>query len=182
MLFQRSCLPTCPNSEQSKYASSIMKTRPKIQQNVARSYLHGFATGAGRQARIWAYLRNRTKRFLQKPDTAARQTNFYSIQRADGGWDDSIKAGSAEFGHFKLCGSWYGNRRKAAEFLRSETLRYLPARRGARSTLSRNRSPAPAGQSCAPVGGPALFPAPPPQTGKRIPWPLAELPSGSFIS
>jgi len=35
------------------------------------------------------------------------------------------RAGSAEFLHFKLSGSWFGNRRKAAEFLRNETLRYL---------------------------------------------------------
>jgi hypothetical protein len=26
--------------------------------------------------------------------------------------------------HFRLCGSWYGKRRGAAEFLGSETLRY----------------------------------------------------------
>ncbi len=32
--------------------------------------------------------------------------------------------GSPAFVHFKLCGSGFGNRRRAAEFLGSETLRY----------------------------------------------------------
>ncbi len=35
-----------------------------------------------------------------------------------------VGAGSAEFVHFKLCGSGFANRRKAADFLRNETLRY----------------------------------------------------------
>jgi len=38
-----------------------------------------------------------------------------------------MQAGSGELLHFKACGSWFGNRRKAAEFLRNETLRYLLA-------------------------------------------------------
>jgi hypothetical protein len=36
------------------------------------------------------------------------------------------EAGSADFVCFRLCGCWYGNRRKAAEFLGCEALR-LPS-------------------------------------------------------
>jgi hypothetical protein len=41
------------------------------------------------------------------------------------------KAGSAEFAGFELRGLQTGNRRKAAEFLRIETLRYLAPAMGA---------------------------------------------------
>ena len=39
-----------------------------------------------------------------------------------------LPARSAEFVYSKLCGSWFGNRRKAGEFLRNEILRYSLSR------------------------------------------------------
>jgi len=46
-----------------------------------------------------------------------------SVQPTAGQWRG--QAGSAEFAGFELRGLQTGNRRKAAEFLRIETLRYL---------------------------------------------------------
>lgn len=44
-------------------------------------------------------------------------------ERGERGGTDlaSGSVGSEELVHFKLCSSWYRNRRKAAEFLRNET-------------------------------------------------------------
>lgn len=69
----------------------VLKKRPK-DHFVTQSYLRGFATGAGRKSMLYVYERNNPKPFRQKPQQAARQTNYYSFTKADGTVDDSIES------------------------------------------------------------------------------------------
>lgn len=68
-----------------------MKTRPKGQHYVTAAYLRKFATGSGRRAMLYVYERDRDEPYRQKPERAARVTNYYSIRKEDGSWDDSIE-------------------------------------------------------------------------------------------
>jgi hypothetical protein len=68
-----------------------MKNRPKVQHYVTASYLRRFSTGAGRKALLYVYERSKNDPFRQKPEQAARATNYYSVKRKDGAWDDSIE-------------------------------------------------------------------------------------------
>lgn len=69
-----------------------MKKRPKVQHYLSQAYLRGFGTGSGRKAMLYVYERNRPEPFRQKPQGAARETNFYSFQRPDGTTDDSVES------------------------------------------------------------------------------------------
>jgi hypothetical protein len=57
---------------------------------------------------------------------------------------DSLEQGSAEFGSFELCGSFFNKR--AAEFLEGETLRYLATR--PRDVRAVKGHPYPSGEKC----------------------------------
>ncbi len=59
---------------------------------VTQSYLRGFSTGSGRKAMLYVYERNRPEPFRQKPQQAARQTDYYSFQKQDGTRDNSVEA------------------------------------------------------------------------------------------
>ncbi len=69
-----------------------MKERPKVQHYLSQAYLRGFATGSGRKAMLYVYERNRPEPFRQKPQRAARETNYYSFQKPDGSTDDSVES------------------------------------------------------------------------------------------
>lgn len=69
-----------------------MKKRPKGQHFVPASYLRSFASGAGKKASLYIYERNKTLPFRQRPQQAARQTNYYSFRRPDGTLDDSVES------------------------------------------------------------------------------------------
>jgi hypothetical protein len=66
-------------------------SRPKAQHYVTGSYLRLFATGAGKSARLQVYERGQQKTWGQHPDKVARRTNYYSIQRKDGTFDDAVE-------------------------------------------------------------------------------------------
>lgn len=68
-----------------------MENRPKVQHYVTASYLRKFATGAGRKAMLYVYERDKSEPFRQKPEQTARATNYYSIKKGNGTWDDSIE-------------------------------------------------------------------------------------------
>ncbi len=70
----------------------MTKKRTKGQHSVPQSYLRSFATGAGRKAMVYVYERNKPEPFKQKPNQAARETNYYSFRRSDGTWDDGVES------------------------------------------------------------------------------------------
>jgi hypothetical protein len=66
-------------------------SRPKAHHFVTQSYLRQFSVGAGKQARINVYERGKMAPWTQHPNKVARRTNYYSVERPDGSYDDSIE-------------------------------------------------------------------------------------------
>ncbi len=66
-------------------------TVPKAQHYVTQSYLRGFATGAGKRARVYVYERGRPEPFQQHPEKVARQNYYYSFADEKGELDHSVE-------------------------------------------------------------------------------------------
>ena len=64
---------------------------PKAQHYVTQSYLRGFATGAGKKARLYVYERGRTEPFQQHPERVARQNYYYSFADENGELNHSVE-------------------------------------------------------------------------------------------
>lgn len=65
-----------------------MTNRPKGQHTTPRFYLDQFTDAVGR---VWSYDKTNGRVGDAIPDETCKQTNFYSVQKPDGTYDDSIE-------------------------------------------------------------------------------------------